>query len=121
LVKKKQKQPLSPDTFVWKATSWGSDDQTMRGLQETAAAENYQWFCENFMECAIPSVEWKLQSRRKKLSEYVTTTLEAVAIMVYYNSFDVWNQPWSVETSAETAGNETSIQSVATLSLEFLY
>jgi hypothetical protein len=58
------------------------------------------------MECAIPSVEWKLQSRRKNLSEHVTTTLEAFTIMVYYNSFDVWSQGWSVETSAETAGNE---------------
>jgi hypothetical protein len=107
LVKKKQKQPLNPDTFVWKATGPpGAEVPAMRGLRETAAAKNYQWFCENFMECAIPSAEWKLQSRRKKLSEYVTTTLEAFAIVVYYNSFDVWNQRWSVETSTEIAGND---------------
>jgi hypothetical protein len=107
VVKKKQKEPLSLDTFVWKATGPGSDTPTMRGIRETAAAKSYQWFCENFMECAIPSAEWKIQSRKKRLSEYVTTTLEAFAIVVvYYNSFDVWNQGWSVETSAETAGNE---------------
>jgi hypothetical protein len=76
------------------------------GLRETAAAENYQWFCENFMEFAIPSAEWKLQSRWKKLLEYVTTTLEVFAIVVYYNAFDVWNQRWSVEPAADTAGNE---------------
>jgi hypothetical protein len=76
------------------------------GLRETAAAENYQWLCENFMECAIPSAEWKVQSRRKKLSEYVTTTLEAFAIVVYYNAFDVWNQQWCVEPAADIAGNE---------------
>jgi hypothetical protein len=45
-------------------------------------------------------------NRDTKLSEYVTTTMEAFAIVVYYNSFDVWDQRWSVETSAETAGDE---------------
>jgi hypothetical protein len=30
VVKKKQKQPLSLDTFVWKATGPGSDMPTMR-------------------------------------------------------------------------------------------
>ena len=89
MVKKKQKQPLSPGTFVWKATGPGPDTPAMRGLRETAAAKNYQCLCESFMECAIPSAEWKLQSRRKKLSEYVTTTLDAYAIVVYYNSLDV--------------------------------
>ena len=108
MVKKKQKQPLNPDTFVWKAPRPGSDDQTMQGLREPAAANNYQWFCENSIECAVPSAEWKLQSRKKKLSEYVTTTLEAFAIVVYYNSFEVWNQQWKVETGAETASNEES-------------
>jgi hypothetical protein len=105
MVKKKKNSHLT-DTFVWKATGPGSDTPTMRGLQEIAATKNYQWFYEDFMECAIPSAEWKLQSRRKRLSEYVTTTLEAFAIVVYYNSFDVWNQRSSVETSAETASNE---------------
>jgi hypothetical protein len=57
----------------------------MRGLRETGAAKDYQCFWENFMECAIPSAEWKLQSRRKKLSEYVNTALEAFAIVIYYN------------------------------------
>jgi hypothetical protein len=46
----------------------------------------------NFTEFAIPSPEWKLQLRKKNLPEYVTTKLEAFAIVVYYNSFDVWNQ-----------------------------
>jgi hypothetical protein len=66
------------------------------------------------MECAIPSAEWKLQSRRKKLSEYVTTTLEAFAIVVYYNAFDVWTQRWSVEATAATATN-TGDDEVSTL------
>jgi hypothetical protein len=94
----------------------------MRGKREKAAAKNYQWFCEKFMEYAIvPSAEWKIQSRRKILSEYVTTTLESFAIVVvYYNSFDVWNQGWSVETSAETGGNEGN-DDVSTLTAEPKY
>jgi hypothetical protein len=32
--------------------------------------------------------------------------LEVFAIVVYYNAFDVWNQRWSVEPAADTAGNE---------------
>jgi hypothetical protein len=32
--------------------------------------------------------------------------LEAFAIVVYYNAFDAWNQRWSVEPTADTAGNE---------------
>ena len=89
IVKKKQIKPLNPNTFVWKAAEQGSGTQSLWGLRETAAAKKYQWFCENFMECAIPSADWKLQSRRKKMSEYVTPTLEAFAIVVYYNAFDV--------------------------------
>jgi hypothetical protein len=42
--------------------------------------------------------------KKKKVSEYVTTTLEAFAIVIYYNAFDVWNQQWSVEPKADTAG-----------------
>jgi hypothetical protein len=86
----------------------------MRGLREEAAAENYRWFCENFMECAIPSAEWKLHSRRKCLSEYVTTTLEAFAIVVYCNAFDVWSQRWNVETSTDTGTEGTDDVSTLT-------
>ena len=50
------------------------------------------------MECVIPSAEWKLKSRNKKLSQYVTATLEAFAVLMYYNSFPVWNQRWTVDT-----------------------
>jgi hypothetical protein len=58
IVKKKQKQPLNPDTFVWKATGPSSDTQSMRGLRETGAAKHYQWFCENFMR----SVRFQVQN-----------------------------------------------------------
>lgn len=67
------------------------------------------------MECVIPSADWKLKSRKKKLSQYVTTTLEAFAVVVYCNSFDVWKQRWSVEAAASTHGS-TESDDVSTLS-----
>ncbi len=67
------------------------------------------------MECVIPSSDWKQKSRKKKLSQYVTSTLEAFAVVVYYNSFDVWNQRWRVETDASMGGSEAT-DDVSTLS-----
>jgi hypothetical protein len=71
------------------------------------------------MECVIPSADWKLKSRKKKLSQYVTTTLEAFAVVVYYNSFEVWNQRWRAEVAAASSisGSE-EIDDVSTLSGE---
>jgi hypothetical protein len=68
------------------------------------------------MECVIPSTDWKLKSRKKKLSQYVTTTLEAFAVLVYANSFDVWNQRWRVEsaTSISEESDDLSTLSGAT-------
>ncbi len=67
------------------------------------------------MECVIPSSDWKQKSRKKKLSQYVASTLEAFAVVVYYNSFDVWNQRWRVETDASMGGSEAT-DNVSTLS-----
>jgi hypothetical protein len=79
-------------------TTATNNTQSLRGLRDAETAENYLWFCEHFMECVIPSAEWKLKSRNKKLSQYVTAPLEAFAVLMYYNSFPVWNQHWTVDT-----------------------
>jgi hypothetical protein len=100
IVKKQQMKPLSPEKFVHQATSPGPNTPALQGLRDPATAQNYQWFCENFMECVIPSADWKLKSRNKMLSDYVTTTLEAFAVLVYINSFAVWNQRWTTETDS---------------------
>jgi hypothetical protein len=50
------------------------------------------------------------------MSEYVTITLKAFAIVFYYNGFDVWNQRWSVEPTDDTTRNEAS-DDVSTLTL----
>ena len=104
MVKKQHKQPLDPDTFLMAATS---NDQTLRGLRDEATAEKYLWFCEHFMECVIPSAEWKLKARNKKMSQYVTATLEAFAVLTYCNSFPVWNQRWTVQED-DTGGGADS-------------
>jgi hypothetical protein len=98
---------MSPDIFVLTTTDPGSDTQAIQALRDTATAQHYQcWSCENFMECVIPSADWKLKSRKQKLSKYVTTALEAFVVLVYHNSFDVWNQCWIVDTSASTNVSE---------------
>jgi hypothetical protein len=49
------------------------------------------------MECVILSADWKLKSRKKELLQYMTTTLEAFTVVVYYNLFDIGNQHWRLE------------------------
>mgnify|MGYP000116975098 CR=1 FL=1 len=49
------------------------------------------------MECVIPTSEWKLLARRKRMSEYVTPTLEAFAVLVYKNAFERWNEEFPSE------------------------
>ena len=103
-MKKQRKKPLKPEKFVVKSTPTGPT----RGLRDRETAKHYQWFCENFMTCVIPSSEWKLKSRNKRMSEYVTVSLEACAVLMYYNAFPVWNQRWTVDTVATEDGSETS-------------
>jgi hypothetical protein len=99
---------LNPDKFV---TCPATDNtENLRGLRDAETAVHYLWFCEHFMECVIPSTEWKLKSRNKKLSQYVTTTLEAFAVLMYYNSFPVWNQRW------RTVGTEDTDHTMASTS-----
>jgi hypothetical protein len=94
LVKKQQKQPLKPEMFL---TLSRNGSQSMCGLRDAFTAENYLWFCEHFMECVIPSTDWKLKSRNKKLSHCVTPFLEAFAVLACCNSFEVWDQRWTVD------------------------
>ena len=107
--------PMNPGSFI----GWCSDPVTgsrsLGGLREAGTSGSYQWFCENFMECVIPSIDWKLKSRRQKLSNYITPTLEAFGILVYYNSFDVWNQRWkSVDSNSSEGSRE--VDDLSTLS-----
>jgi hypothetical protein len=69
------------------------------------------------MSGVIPSTDWKKKSRKQRLSQYVTTTLEAFAVLVYFNSFDVWNQRYRVETAASTS-SVSEESDVSTLSGE---
>jgi hypothetical protein len=105
-VKKQNKKPMKPEKFILKATP----TQPIRGLRETETANNYLWFCEHFMECVISSADWKLKSRNKRLSEYVTYSLEAFAVLMYYNAFPVWNQRWTVDTVNSVGTTSTTVE-----------
>lgn len=94
LVKKQQKKrPLKPEKFTFEATP----AQPMRGLRDAETAKNCPWFCEHFMACVMSSADWKLKSRNKRLSEHVTVSLEAFAVLMHCNAFPVWNQRWRVD------------------------
>jgi hypothetical protein len=67
------------------------------------------------MECAISSSEWKLKSRNKRMSEYITCSLEAFAVLMYYNAFPVWNQRWTVDTGVNTASNNDDVSTISGL------
>jgi hypothetical protein len=86
-----------------------NDSQSLRGLRDTTD-DSYQWFCEHFMECVIPTSEWKLLARRKRMSEYVTPTLEAFAVLVYKNAFERWNEEFPSED-----GNSDSVDGLSSL------
>jgi hypothetical protein len=62
------------------------------------------------MECVTSSAEWKLKSRNKRLSEYVTFSLEAFAVLMYYNAFPVWNQRWTVDTVNSEGTTSTTVE-----------
>ena len=62
------------------------------------------------MECVISSAEWKLKSRNKRLSEYVTFSLEAFTVLMYYNAFPVWNQRWTVDTVSTDGTTSTTVE-----------
>jgi hypothetical protein len=119
LVKKHNKTPINPAKFVWTGPATPDDTdhppKSLKGLRDPSAELNYQWFCEHFIECVIPSTDWKLKSRNQVLSKYVTPTLEAFAVVVYCNAFDVWNQRWKVEPTDGTIRSEDT-DDVSTLS-----
>ena len=94
MVQKDNEMPLATDKFVWLEVEYGTS--SVRGLRDTTD-QSYEWFCEHFMQCVIPSTEWKLFARRKKLSEYVTPTLEAFAILIYKNAYHKWNEEFTLE------------------------
>ena len=107
--------PLRLDKFVWSIDECVSTgrEKTVGGLRD-APEHSYEWFCENFMECVIPTTEWKLFARRKRLSEYVTPTLEAFALLIYRNAYDKWNEEFSTDDqqSLENDGGGDGLSSL---------
>jgi hypothetical protein len=122
-VRKEHIRPINPDKFVWLEVQNSSPSReggavTTRGLRD-ATDQNYQWFCEHFLECVIPSSEWKLHARKKRLSVYITPTLEAFAVLVYKNAFTKWEVEFQLND--EDDGTETSSLTTSSSNHRFLY
>lgn len=114
IVRTEPVRPVRPDKFAWVDEVGDDDSETsmaVRGLRDAPEGQ-YEWFCENFMQCVIPTAEWKLVCRRKLMSDYVTPALEAFAILVYMNAYDKWNEEFA-GTSCDEDSLTTSTSSGA--------
>jgi len=109
LVQKESETVLGPEKFVWRDVQRSSTqgETIIAGLRDTTD-QSYEWFCEHFMECVIPTAEWKLFARRKRLSEYVTPTLEAFALLIYRNAYEKWNEEFTVNEQNSMENEENS-------------
>jgi hypothetical protein len=101
-----------PGRFVWMEIDGESAPQrsVAKGLRN-ALEDNYHWFCENFMECVIPTSEWKLQSKKKLLSECVEVPLEAFAALLHQNGCNKWT-----ETFRSKEDDDTDVSSLSNAS-----
>lgn len=102
---KERETQLNPNEFVAITVNQATGVPTVTGLR--AKPENYQWFCETYMKCVIPVMEWKHHSRKKPLSKVVTGSLEAFAVVVYVNGYKNWNERWKVDPSSESGSIST--------------
>jgi hypothetical protein len=80
----------------------------LRGLRD-AADNAYETFCENFMECVVPSSEWKMRARKNPMSFYVTPALEAFAVVVYKNAYRKWEETYRKETDEDDETETSSL------------
>lgn len=125
-MRKDHVRPLHPDKFVWLEVQGNSPSSqggaaTPRGLRDDTD-QNYQWFCEHFIECVIPSSEWKLQARKKLLSVYVSPSLEAFAVLVYKNAFAKWAEEFQLSDGSDgDDATDASSLTTSSRSRRFLY
>jgi hypothetical protein len=76
------------------------------------------------MECVIPTTQWKMEARQKRMLEYVTAPLEAFGVLIYKNGFTRWNEefPSNDDGSAESNRNsETSSLTTGSRGHGFLF
>jgi hypothetical protein len=119
-MRKKGTKLPEPGLFVWLDIDEESSPQrsATRGLRE-APGDHYLWFCENFMDCVIPTVEWKLQSKKKLLSEYVQAPLETFAVLLYKNGYNKWTETFRPK---DDDGTElSSLSNSSQVKASFLY
>jgi len=116
--------PLSPDKFVWRGNHNAVEMQQgeappVGGLRQTID-KSYEWFCENFLECVIPTKEYKLHAKRRCLSIFVSPGLEAFAVLVYKNSYSKWDEFFGQDVDDQTEASSLTTGSGAS-GRAFLY
>ncbi len=71
------------------------------------------------MDCVIPTVEWKLQSKKKLLSEYVQAPLETFAVLLYKNGYNKWTETFRPKD--DDATELSSLSNSCRVKASFLY
>lgn len=126
MVKNQDIRPLNPNKFVWRGNQNyvqlpRGESAPAGGLRDTPDKSYYEWFCENFLECVIPTKEWKLHAKRRKMLVYVYPGLEAFAVLVYKNSFSKWDEFFGQEIDDQTDASSLTTGLGAAGGLRFLY
>ena len=52
----------------------------------------YYKFLRHFLSCAVGAREWKMHGESTRVSCYVDSTMEAFALILYENGYDMWRQ-----------------------------
>jgi hypothetical protein len=107
MVKKENLTPPDPSDMmqvIWSKTTAGGDQiSSINGLR-MSEDDTYMDFCVNFMPCICTDEEWKRNSKNKRASDFIQTSLEAFGIVSYVNGYDVWKSrytPAKVPTNDE--------------------
>ena len=77
---------------------------------------SYGWFCENFMDCVIPTTEWKLFARKEDDWICYSYLGSICSAGVNKNTFGKWNDLFSLDDSRSVNNGGVSSDSVDGLS-----
>jgi hypothetical protein len=84
------KREIMPEWFFIRSLRVGGMDETVVRYKERKAA--YFFFLEHILECVAGKKEWKKDKYSSKVSEAVTVSDEAFALLLLDNSWDVFQE-----------------------------
>ena len=75
----------------------------------------YYKFLRYFLACAVGAREWKVHGESSRISSYVDSTMEAFALILYENGYDVWKSKFLQGVAlGEDGGSEEDAVSAIT-------